>query len=131
MQYDAVDSYQGKPAPSQKANKGQARCVRDLLLTPRESDTRSVVAGDAAGGRGRESSMVVVSPGATVSGVASHEHASLGESAAVSASIARYNRAAERTLTLSNFLGIVAVGLFVLIAVAWLLGLLPGSVRLF
>jgi hypothetical protein len=28
---------QGRPAPSQKANKGQARCVRDLLLTPRES----------------------------------------------------------------------------------------------
>jgi hypothetical protein len=75
--------------------------------------------------------MVVVSPGATVSGVADHEHASVDESAAVSASIARYNRAAEQTLTLSNVLVIVAVGLFVLIVVAWLLGLLPGSVRLF
>ena len=75
--------------------------------------------------------MVVTSPGATVTGVAGHERASLRQSAAVSASIARYNLAAERTLTLSNLLGIISVGLFVLVAAAWLLGLLPGSVRLF
>ena len=75
--------------------------------------------------------MVVVSPEATIAGVARHERAGFGESSAVSASIARYNLAAERTLTLSNVLVIVSVGLFVLIAAAWLLGLLPGSVRLF
>lgn len=75
--------------------------------------------------------MVVVAPGATGSGKAGHEHASVDESAPVSASIARYNLAAERTLTLSNVLVIVGVGLFALIAVAWLLGLLPGSARLF
>jgi hypothetical protein len=75
--------------------------------------------------------MVVVSPGATVAGVAGHEHASLDESAAVSASIARYNLAAARTLMLSNLLVMIGLGLFVLIAAAWVLGLLPGAVRLF
>ncbi len=75
--------------------------------------------------------MVVVSPGATLSGVAGHEHKSVDQSAAVSASIARYNLAAARTLTLSNLLLRISVGLFVLIAAAWALALLPGAVRLF
>ena len=75
--------------------------------------------------------MVVVSPEATVSGAARLEHASFGESSAASASIARYNRAAARTLTLSNLVVTIGLGLFVLITAAWVLGLLPGAVRLF
>lgn len=75
--------------------------------------------------------MVVASPASSVSDVAHHGRASLDEDAAMSASVARYNLAAERTLTFSTVLGIVGVGLFVLISVAWLLGLLPASVRLF
>ena len=75
--------------------------------------------------------MVVVSPEATASGLARHEHALLGESSAASASIAGYDLAAARTLTLSSLLVTIGVGLFVLIAAAWVLGLLPGAVRLF
>jgi hypothetical protein len=75
--------------------------------------------------------MVVVSPEPTVSGAAARGRGSFGQDSAVSASIARYNLAAERTLALSNLLGIVAVGLIVLTAVGWLLGWLPGAVRLF
>jgi hypothetical protein len=75
--------------------------------------------------------MVVVAPEATISGVAHDEHAWFGDGSAESASIARYNLAAARTLTLSNVVGTIGVGLFVLIALAWALGLLPGAVRLF
>jgi hypothetical protein len=75
--------------------------------------------------------MVVESPEATVSGAGRHEHALLGESSAASASIAGYDLAAARTLTLSSLLVTIGVGLFVLIAAAWVLGLLPGAVRLF
>ena len=75
--------------------------------------------------------MVVVSPEATIAGVARHERAGLGESSAVSASIARYNLAAERMLTLSTRVVMIGIGLFVLTAAAWVLGLLPGAVRLF
>jgi hypothetical protein len=77
------------------------------------------------------SPMVVASPGATTSGLARHEHSSLGESSAASASIARYNGAATRILMLSNVLLMISVGLFVLVAAAWVLRLLPGAVRLF
>ena len=75
--------------------------------------------------------MVVVSPEATIAGVARHERTGFGESSAVSASIARYNLAAGRMLTLSNRVVMVGIGLFVLTAAAWVLGLLPGAVRLF
>ena len=70
-------------------------------------------------------------PEATVSGASRPERASLGESSAASASIAGYNLAAARTLTLSNFVVLIGMGLFVLTAAAWVLGLLPGAVRLF
>ena len=133
MQYDAVGSSAGETGAFAEGKQGTGSMHSGpAAYSPRVLiDTRSFVAGDAAGGRGRKSSMVVASPRATVSGVTGHEHASLGERAAVSASIARYNLAAERTLMLSNFLGIVAVGVIVLTAIAWLLGWLPGSVRLF
>jgi hypothetical protein len=54
----------------------------------------------------------------------------LGEHSPASASIHRYNLAAERTLVLTKVLGMLSIGLLVLIVAAWLLGLLPGSVRL-
>ena len=75
--------------------------------------------------------MVVVSPEATVSSVARDEHAWFSDGSAEAASIARYNLAAARALALSNLVALIGVGLFVLIAVAWALGLLPGAVRLF
>jgi hypothetical protein len=47
-----------------------------------------------------------------------------------SASSARYDRAAARLLALSNLVVLIGIGLFVVIAAAWVLGLLPGAVRL-
>jgi hypothetical protein len=75
--------------------------------------------------------MVVVSPEATIAGAARREPTGFGEHSAVSASIARYNLAAARMLTLSNRVVMIGIGLFVLTATAWVLGLLPGAVRLF
>ena len=54
----------------------------------------------------------------------------LEDSPAAEASIARYNQAAERMLRISDLTWKLCVALFVLVAAAWLLGVLPGAVRL-
>jgi hypothetical protein len=50
---------------------------------------------------------------------------------ATNASIAAYGEAGERMLGLVDGTWKVGVALFVLVAAAWIIGLLPGAVRLF
>ena len=53
------------------------------------------------------------------------------DSPAVDASIARYRLAGERVRGLADVVWKLCVGLMVLVALAWTLGILPGAVRLF
>jgi hypothetical protein len=55
----------------------------------------------------------------------------LGDSPAANASILVYVRAGAQMLTLMDVTWKVGAGLFVLVALAWALGALPGAVRLF
>jgi len=50
---------------------------------------------------------------------------------AAEASIAAYNRSAERMLGVTDVMWKICVGLFGVVAVAWIIGVLPGAVRLF
>ena len=52
-------------------------------------------------------------------------------SAAAAASIAAYVAAGERMRIIAQWLGLACVGLLVIIAVAWAMGLLPLAVALF
>ncbi len=54
-----------------------------------------------------------------------------GESPAASASTTRHLASAERVLGMTDVGWKLGVGLVVLIAIAWAIGLLPGAVRLF
>jgi hypothetical protein len=55
----------------------------------------------------------------------------LGDNPATDASIAAYNRAGEHMRTLMDAILKAGVVVFVLVAAAWLIGLLPGAARLF
>ena len=55
----------------------------------------------------------------------------LGDTLAANASIAAYVRAGERMLLLMDATCKACVALFVLVALAWVVGVLPGAVRLF
>ena len=104
---------------------------RNLLLTLPESDTRRVVAGDAAGDRGKDWSMVAIAAAPPTALVDPPTAEWLGDSPAANASIANFVRAGEQMLTLMDVTWKVGAGLFVLVALAWALGVLPGAVRLF
>jgi hypothetical protein len=54
----------------------------------------------------------------------------LAENPAANASIAAYIEAGDRMLTLMDAAWKIGVGLFVLVAVAWALGILPAAIRL-
>jgi hypothetical protein len=55
----------------------------------------------------------------------------LGDTLAANASIAAYVRAGERMLSLMDATCKACAVLFVVVALAWILGVLPGAVRLF
>jgi hypothetical protein len=56
---------------------------------------------------------------------------SLGDNAAANASIARYYKAGERMRVIADAGWKICVAFLVLIVAAWVLGVLPGAVRLF
>jgi hypothetical protein len=55
----------------------------------------------------------------------------LAERPAATASVIRYLASGERALTLSDLGWKLCVGLLVLIAITWAVGILPGAVKLF
>jgi hypothetical protein len=55
----------------------------------------------------------------------------LGDNAATDASIAHYLSAGDSIATLMDLTWKICAALFVLVAVAWAMGMLPGAVRLF
>lgn len=124
---------QERPAPSQKAtHEDRPAQNRDLLLTLRESDTRLVVAGDAARDCGEGVRPMVASAGASdIATVHQPTAAGLADGSAASSSIAAYLSAGERMLRVMDLAWQLCAALFVLVALAWAFGAMPGAVRLF
>lgn len=75
-------------------------------------------------------SMVEVAIAPSIAVVEPPTAAWLGDYAAGDATMARYLTAGERMAVVMNVAWMLCVGLFVLVAVAWALGVLPVAVRL-